>query len=155
MCQVSGVTCHRSGVMCQMSGVMWHQSIVRKGTDRATNHLLVRYHVSLNRCHVSHVKCQVSTIRCQMLGVTYQTSGVMYHLSHGRRGNSKSQHIPLVRCHVRYHKSGFRCRCPVSHVPYPMSHIRCHGVMWISEMSENTTVRATIAVCVLPTCVTC
>ena len=71
MCHVSGVKCHLhgSGVICQMSGVMCHQPIVRKGTDRATYCLLVRYHVSLDtldRCHVSHVKCQVSTVSCQI-----------------------------------------------------------------------------------------
>ena len=66
LCQVSPVT---ASVMCHMLAVMRHISIIRKGPDRATYCLLVRYHLSLERCHVAHVQCQLSTVRCQVSNV--------------------------------------------------------------------------------------
>ena len=88
-CHMTGVIrqesgrCHlsRTGVMCKMFAVICHKSIVRKGQERATYCLLVRYNLSLERCHVSHVKCQLSTVRCQMSDVTCQVSDVRFHVS--------------------------------------------------------------------------
>ena len=115
--QVPRIRCHVSDIRCHVC----HKSIVRKGTDKATNHLLIRCHSLLVRCHVWHVQCQVSTVRCQVSDVICWVSHVM---SHFRKPNSKSQYCPLAMCYVR---------CP-------MWGVRCHMTLVTLQMSVTSSV---------------
>ena len=141
MCHVSGVTCQRSGVICQMSGVMCHKSFVRKGTHKATNHLLIRYHLLIARCHVWYVKCQVSTVGCPITDVTCQVSrvscqGFCIPSQISEKNNRKSQHCPLDRCPARCHMSGVQCHMFL--VTLHMSVIICQLPPVKYEKCENT-----------------
>ena len=129
-----------------MSDVRYHLSYVKKkGNSKSQYGPLVRCHV---RCHMSGGRCQVPGVTCHITGVKCHLSGVMCHLwyvRNVRKGNSKSHHCTLVRCHVSlvrcqmslvmYHVSHIRCQvsnaiCKVSPVRCHMSHVSC-------EMSEK------------------
>ena len=75
------------------------------GSAKSKVELLFSSGVSLS------VMCHMSSVRCQMSDVTFQVSHLSYqgNVSHVSKDNNKSQHHPLVRCHVRCQMSSVSC----------------------------------------------
>ena len=130
-CYVSYIMCHihlqTLGVICQVWPIICNLSQVRKHKSKFKLKALKYYSYSYSchwkfECRVSTVRCSMSDVTCQVSHVTCQGSCIPYLISEKR--NSKSQHYPLFRCHVRYPVSHVTCH--ITDIIYHLSGVMCH-----------------------------
>ena len=155
--QLSCVRFHLSHVKLQfyMSGTMWDPLSVRKSNIKIHHRPLIRCHVSLVWCEVSHYRCSASCVRCHLSRIRCHVSDVRCHVSQvnfQKYTHKATNHLLIryylliVRCHVWHVKCQVsNVRCQISDLTCLVSDVRCQGSCVPSNISENTTSRASTA----------